>query len=823
MNFTLKKATQFCAALAIFQPALALATPHEAALTASHISPQAVSYFKEAENFSAMAGVQLEFTQDPNGGGFNVGYVDAGDWLAYGDVNDPASLLTIPASGEYTIEYRIATVHGDRTIGIDLNAGAIKLPETQVPNTGDWQSWQTISQKVQLDQGSYTVGVTTSTGGWNLNWFRVYSENGQQQDIVPLYDSTTALEPDAQWETATALHTRFSDRPRTRHAKEDQFQSYDHYIKFYFEHRSSNIEIIDTIPKGGNTITMNVRTLWPLDDTEAENRWWYMGRNTVAHYVGNGTMQYLGTTVENGVTYYNYTKTDNLNRQFNRPIEMGDLMEFEISQFSQGIPRGQNNYYGSTFLYIVGEGLVPWYTENTGEFIEFCCEFQEDSRRLPEEYWLGGKHSTLHYQYTDEPDNHFMQMATYLGYYNAQKFLEGRRVHHSSTVDGTHDEDLSNGVLEGMPGLSSVRYVNNRCSDCHERNGSAPVAANGELLDRWVFKVGDVDGLPHPDYGKVLQPLGAAGEGKVAIAHWTEKGGLRTPNYQFDGPRPETFSARIAPRLVGLGLLEAIPESTVLAMADPDDADGDGISGRVNTVIDPQTGEARLGRFGWKAGTFSVKHQIVSAFNTDMGVRSSMLPELDCGANQSNCGNGSPVISDEKIEKLTTYISALGVRPQRGMKAGIGEDQEIVHGKQVFRDIGCTGCHTETIQTSAFAPMTENRDQTIHPYTDMLLHDMGPGLADNLGEGDASGAEWRTTPLWGLGLSACVTGGVTNPTGMEGDEVCTPHHAYLHDGRARSIEEAILWHGGEGQASNDKFQSLNASDKAAILKFLNAL
>ena len=129
----------------------------------------------------------------------------------------------------------------------------------------------------------------------------------------------------------------------------------------------------------------------------------------------------------------------------------------------------------------------------------------------------------------------------------------------------------------------------------------------------------------------------------------------------------------------------------------------------------------------------------------------------------------------------------------------------------------------ETIQTSVHHPFAEVRDQTIHPYTDLLLHDMGDGLADNLGEGEASGREWRTTPLWGLGLSACVTGGVVNPTGREGDEVCSPNHAYLHDGRARSIDEAIRWHGGEGQASNSAYQALSTDQRDALLEFLNAL
>ncbi len=641
--------------------------------------------------------------------------------------------------------------------------------------------------------------------------------------ITPLFNSSTALESDSQWDRGDALITRFSDRPRTRHAREDQYQSYDHFIKFYFEHRSSNIEIVDYVAKGGDTIEMNVRTLWPLSDTEAENRWWYWGQNTVAHYMGNGTMNYLGFDG----TYYHYQKTDNVNRQFNRAIELGDRLEFEISQFSRfDIPRGQANYYGTTYLYIVGKGIVPWYTENAGEFVAGGGVFQEDSREIPAPYHLGGG-TTLHYQYTDEPNDNFMQMATNLGYDNAQKFLEGRRIHHSSFIDGMHDEDPENGVLSSNAGLADGKnYINERCTSCHERNGAAPVAANNELLDRWVFKVGDLNGNPDPNIGRVLQPksINGAGEGHVSISSWTElANGLRSPNYQFSNGEPSRFSARIAPRLVGLGLLEAIPESTILALEDATDSNNDGISGRANRISDPENPQiTRLGRFGWKAAASSLKHQAAAALNTDIGVRTSVLPNLDCGSSQSDCSSAGALMADSELEKLVTYLATLGVRPQRGWESGT-EDQLTVQGKELFSQANCTACHTPTVQTSQYHPLAEVRNQTIHPYSDLLLHDMGDGLADNLGEGSASGREWRTTPLWGLGLSACVTGGVVNISGLEGGEVCTPHHAYLHDGRARTIEEAILWHGGEAEASKNQYEMLSASEKQAILRFLKSL
>jgi len=659
------------------------------------------------------------------------------------------------------------------------------------------------------------AGDSNGEGAGGVWWLVPYGVLG---DITALYDGSTVLEADIQVESSDALTTRFSDRPRTRHAKEDEFQSYDHYVKFYFENRASNVEIIDYVAKGGDTIEMNVRTIFPLSDREAENRWWYQGFTTVAQYASNGIMDFKGTEVIDGVTYYHYQKTSNENTRLGREIRIGDEMEFEISQFSApGLPRGQSNYYGTTFLYIVGEGIVPWYTEADG------ADYREDSAKIPEEYWLGGN-TSLHYQYTNEPDNHFMQMATNLGYDNGQTFLLGRRVHHSSFVDGTHDEDPDNGVFADNVGLSGVRYVNESCVDCHARNGSAPVAENGELLDRWVFKVGDADGNPDPAIGRVLQPNGSGGEGNVSIASWIElSNGLRTPNYQFSGPAPATFSARIAPRLVGLGLLEAIPEVDIIALADPDDMDDNGISGVANKTIDPENGDlTRLGRFGWKAGTMSVRHQVAGALNTDIGVRTSVLPNLDCGAEQATCGGTNPIMPEDNLNDLVTYISTLGVRPQRVWKAGV-EDTQVLAGSAKFEEIGCVDCHTKTFQTSEFHPLAELRNQTIHPYTDMLLHDMGPGLGDNLGEGLASGSEWRTTPLWGLGLSACVTGGVENLIGGEGNEVCTPHHAYLHDGRARSIEEAILWHGGESENSATLYKALSDSDKAALLSFLRSL
>ncbi len=637
-------------------------------------------------------------------------------------------------------------------------------------------------------------------------------------NIVPLYNNTTALEPVIKFDRGDALVTRIADRARDRHAKENHFQAYDHYLTFYWEQRTATIEIVDYVAKGGTSVRMNVVTQGRLDDLQAENRWFYIGMNTLAEYCGNGVM--------NRINDFNYWKEASWNCRENRPIQIGDRLEFELSQFldKNSVIRGRDNYYGTTYLYIVGQGIVPWDVTDKVPFVGGVYK-QRDSMPMPVSARLGGD-TSLHVQMTAEPDGHFQQMATNLSAVNGQAFVLGRRVHHTSFINGGHDENPENGVFSEMVAKSGTRYVSDRCSHCHERNGRAPVAAVGEALDRWVFKVGNAQGNPHPQMGRVLQPQangGATSEGTPSIAFWTESGGLRSPNYQFTGLRPETFSARLAPQLVGIGLLEAIPESTILAREDINDANGDGISGRAQRIADPVTGQTRLGRFGYKAATTSVKHQVASAFNTDMGVMTSVLPNPDCGSSQTNCGPSGSELANQHLDNLVKYVALLGVRPQRDYN-----NAQVINGRTVFNNIGCAGCHVESMTTSPYHPFAELRSQTIRPYTDMLLHDMGPGLADNLGEGQASGAEWRTAPLWGLGVSACVTGGVTGqpggvPFGVDGNEVCVPKASYLHDGRARTIEEAILWHGGEGQNAKNNYSALSASQKQDLLRFLQSL
>ncbi|MET0402277.1 MAG: di-heme oxidoredictase family protein, partial [Cystobacter sp.] len=518
-------------------------------------------------------------------------------------------------------------------------------------------------------------------------------------------------------------------------------------------------------------------TTAPHDGTNF--RAFFRGLNTSAEYFHNGTF----TRVDD----LHYTASVGYNAKENRAIKVGDRMEIEVGVFLRQPVEGRFNYYSSAMLYIVGTGgIVPF--EGVGS--------NRDSVALPQTALSGGL-TTLNYPYSNEPSKRFMQMATNLAPVNAQAFVEGRRIHHTNFGDGTHSES-GNPVFSEQVNKLGTNYVAESCVACHKNNGRGLPLATNTSLTNMVVKVGRVSGntlSADPQIGYKLQPRSTSGtpEADVRISGWTTSNGtfsdgtayqLRKPAYSFGNVVPTHFSARATPQLVGLGLLEAVPESAIALLADPDDANKDGISGRMSNVKDPQTGELRMGRFGWKAGSARVRHQVADAFNGDMGVTSSVYKTLDCGPSQQGCSGSSTELSDQDLDKLVRYVSVLGVPARRDLT-----NTQVQRGETVFQNAGCASCHKATLTTSAFHPNAELRNQTIRPYTDLLLHDMGSGLADNLPEGNASGAEWRTAPLWGIGLTAGVSGG----------------ESYLHDGRTRTLSEAILWHGGEGEAAKQKF------------------
>ena len=654
----------------------------------------------------------------------------------------------------------------------------------------DMLMWNNLSPAITGDGGvkSLIVPMTKPAEFFRLGMpATVEPPPNPGGNIAALYNSSTVLEADTTVNTPEALITRVGDRARDRHAREGMFQAYDHYLSWYWQQRTIGLEIIDRVAKGGNTITFNYQTLVPL--SQPEFRACFRGIGTVAEYHFN----VLATLVAPNL----YTATLASNIQENRPLRIGDRVEIEVSQFIQSPMNGRSNYYGTAMLYVVGSGIVPW--EAKGPLL--------DSYPLPESAWLGGR-TTLPYQYSNEPSHRFKQTAGNISPANIQPFMQGRRLHHTDFGNGSHSE-AGNPAFTAHAGKLGPKFIARSCVECHINNGRALPPAIGAPMPASVVKVGiDAIGTPHPLLGSVLQPQTTTGaaEATAVISGYTTLNGqyndttsysLRKPSYAFQGVTPAHFSVRLTPPLIGLGLLEAVPESSIIAMADPADANQDGISGRFQTVADPENGLARLGRFTAKGGQAKVKHQVASALNNDMGVTTSIFPIPDGGTTPQ-----TPELTNAELDEMTRYIALLGVGARRDHS-----DAQALQGEQLFQSASCTRCHTPTLTTSPHHPMSELRNQTIHPYTDLLLHDMGPGLADNMGEGSASGSEWRTAPLWNIGLTAGVSGG----------------EAYLHDGRARSIEEAILWHGGEAEASKNAFLGMSASERAALVRFIKSL
>jgi CxxC motif-containing protein (DUF1111 family) len=357
------------------------------------------------------------------------------------------------------------------------------------------------------------------------------------------------------------------------------------------------------------------------------------------------------------------------------------------------------------------------------------------------------------------------------------------------------------------------------CIDCHAGNGRGlSQIGSGALQSQALIRVSLVDGIPGtapdvpggdvpvPDLGLQLQDHATVGLPEVVITQsWIEHAEmygdgeavmLREP--RIDMQRPDgsplggdvRLSYRQAQAGFGLGLLEAVPDDVLLALADPDDDDGDGISGRVNRVWDPERQATVVGRFGHKATVPTLRQQTAAAFAGDIGLSNKLLPEPD----------GHRDLSDDQFEQTVFFISTVGVPAAAPRNAAAGQ------GRRLFDDLGCAACHVPTLETGDHA-IPQLAHQTIHPYTDLLLHDVGDRLTDARRDFLADGVEWRTPPLWGLGLV----------------QVVQPAAAFLHDGRARTLAEAILWHGGEAQAARDAFRLATRQQRDALIEFLGTL
>jgi CxxC motif-containing protein (DUF1111 family) len=425
-------------------------------------------------------------------------------------------------------------------------------------------------------------------------------------------------------------------------------------------------------------------------------------------------------------------------------------------------------------------------------------------------------------------------------------------------ADGTVDNDGATAFAQGMPSLSTQERTDfavgnsffnqnwvtapastkgrdglgplfnaQSCSSCHFEDGRGQPPTSDDdpvrgLLMRLSVRDDEGNLVPHPVYGGQFQDRSVrdiAPEGSVQIDVTEEPGtypdgtaySLGAPTYTLVTPDGDVIddlivSPRVAPAMTGVGLLENVPAATITAVADPDDADGDGISGKANLVEDPGTGEQVLGRFGWKAAVPTIRDQTTKAAANDIGITSEEVPDAPCTEAETEClgepDGGHPEIDQNKVDKIEFYSRTLAVPARRDVGT-----PDTTAGQEAFEKIGCTSCHTAELTTGSGSDVAPLNDQVIRPYTDLLVHDMGEGLADHRPDGEASGTEWRTAPLWGIGLIPTVNG----------------HTRFLHDGRARNLEEAILWHGGEAEASRTKFEALPKRDRRAILTFLESL
>ncbi|SFC39430.1 CxxC motif-containing protein, DUF1111 family [Algibacter lectus] len=366
------------------------------------------------------------------------------------------------------------------------------------------------------------------------------------------------------------------------------------------------------------------------------------------------------------------------------------------------------------------------------------------------------------------------------------------------------------------------------CATCHFKDGRGKAFVNGEDSSGFLMRISmpgqdsNGDALPVLGYGTQLQDRANNGipfEAKVNVTYEVINGEyadgtsyqLQKPIYSFS---QEAFgslsgvlmSPRVAQQTIGLGLISALPDEEITKFEDETDSDNDGISGRANYVYNYQINERDLGKYGWKANAPTLKQQVAAALHGDMGLTTSLFSDSNCPSPQQDCADaingGTPEVTDVQLDKMLFYQAHLAVPNRRNYK-----DENVLKGKALFSSLNCIGCHAINQKTGTEAASDYLKNITIKPYSDFLLHDMGDDLADNRPDYLATGNEWRTQPLWGIGLISTVNG----------------HTNLMHDGRAANIEEAILWHGGEAENIREDFKNLSVDDRENLISFVNSL
>lgn len=628
--------------------------------------------------------------------------------------------------------------------------------------------------------------------------------------VTPLFSPDDAVNLPVVFERADGvLVTRGAGRVRGRHEGPlDTNEPFMEFVEDYFVSRTYGWIVEDFTPVGESKVRVTYLPI-ALPTTGTNFRAWKdygngdvfqmnMGMTSDAELPGllfdgaDLTASYTEDIAPYAMVQQQETTR---NSREDRSLETGDLLEFEFGIFNEPDaiepPGSRTAYYSDTFRYRVGKGGVT--ADNPDEYT--------DGKGIlgPNEAAQQGGATTNVWAYF-MPETQFGQMALNIQHENVQHFVEGRRLFHTDFETGEHGE-TGNADFTEQIGKAGPLGTTTSCESCHENNGPGETLTGplGRDSSTVIKLYGETSA------GRQLQPAdGSAAPSGVEMKTVELADGtnivLTKPKFDvtLNGGRVPTYSARVARKLIGLGLLEAIDEQTILTRADMSDCDDDGISGRPSYAEDPSTGELRVGRFGWKAEKVSVEHQTAEALHDDMGVGTLLFPDA-----------GDTELSNDELARLVTYMRLISVPGQRDH-----DSTGVRAGEQLFQTIGCARCHQSDTVTGENHPFAELRGQSIKPYSDLLLHDMGPDLADDSerpspvnASDPPSASEWRTPPLWGTGLLSVVNG----------------HTGLLHDGRAANVLEAILWHGGEAEATRERVKRLSAEEREALVEFVMSL